>query len=141
ARRPLTRGARPCREECDVEALDRLVAQRLDDRAVELAARGPLGRERDHLAHGEGALAQLGPHDGAYGARGAHDRDPVAHTRALPLRVRSSAPPTSVDPGPAGDADAPNGCSASTWSVPSSNALCSARTARSTSVALTTQEI
>ena len=80
--------------------------------AVELAARGALGGERDDLARREAALAQLGAHDGADGAGGAHDGDSVAHScRALRT-----------------------GCSASTWSAPSSNASCSARTARSTDV-------
>src|SRR5919112_2633173 len=98
-----------------------IVAQRLHDRSVELLARRALGGEGHDLARGEAALAQLLAHDRADGARGAHDCDAVlAHTRA-----------------PWG----PKGCSASTWSAPSSKAVCSARTARSTSSAPITQEI
>ena len=96
--------------------------QRLDRAAaVELAARGALRRERDDLAGGEAALAQLAQHDGADGARGADDGDAVAAHRA--------------------PAPAPNGCSAPMSSAPSSNASCSARTAPATCSAVTTQEI
>src|SRR5215204_2400361 len=105
----------------EVEAADGVVAQGLDDRSVELLARRALGGEGDDLARGEVALPQLLAHDRADGARGADDGDAVlAHTRA----------PWD-----------PKGCSASTWSAPSSKAWCSARTARSTASALTTQEI
>src|SRR6185369_12052058 len=84
-----------------------------------LAAGGARGGERDDLGGREAALAQLGEHHGADGAGGADDSDAVgaAHARA------------------------PNGFSASTWSAPSSKAVCRARTARSTASPETTHEI
>ena len=61
ARRPLAAtSSPPAREEREVEALDRLVGERAGTvDAVELAAGRALGGERDDLARGEAALAQL----------------------------------------------------------------------------------
>ena len=68
--------ARAGREERDVEALDRLVGQRLDDEAaVELAPGRALGGERDDLARRERALAQEREHHRADGAGRPDDRD------------------------------------------------------------------
>ena len=66
-------------EEREVEALDRLVGERLHDAvALELAAGRALGGERDDLARREGALAQQPQHHGADRAGGADDGDAVA---------------------------------------------------------------
>ena len=104
-------------EDREVEALDRVVVERADRsrRRARLPAERSR-RERDDRGRREAALAQLRAHHGADGAGGADDGDAVpAHSDA-----------------PCG----PNGCSASIWSAPSSNASCSARTARSTTSAV-----
>ena len=105
ARRPRARGRRAGGEDRDVEALDRLLGQRLHDQAaLELAAGRALGGERDDLARrGSRARAACASITVPDGAGGADDGDAEAHGL--------------------------NGCSGRTSSAPSSKASCSARTA------------
>src|SRR3954453_3264478 len=113
---PRAGGRRARREDRDVEALDRLLAERLDDEAaLELAAGRALGGQGGDSARREVALAQLLEQDRPHGARGAHDGDAEAHGL--------------------------NGCSGRTSSAPSSKVWCRARTAGGTRSARPTQEI
>src|SRR3954451_21722758 len=124
ARRPLARRRAAGREDREVEALDRLVGERLhDEPAVEPAPGRALGRERDDLARGERPLAQQAQHDAADLPGRADDGDAVAVAR------RHAA-------------TSPNGCSGRIVPSPeSSNAVWSALTASGTRSPGTTQEM
>ena len=80
ARRPLGAHAGAGREERDIEALDRLVAERLDGELgvapVDAASRRALRGERHDLVGRERALPQHAEHRGSHGAGGADDSDP-----------------------------------------------------------------
>ena len=98
ARRPLLAHLRPRREQRDVEALDRLVVERLDrQRAASPLERAPgraLRGERHHLVRRERALVQHLEHGRAHRAGGSHDGDPHRPTPpsggALPPRPRAA---------------------------------------------------
>ena len=75
ARRPLAAGAGAGAEQPEVEALDRVVAQRLDDEAVvERPAGAALGGEGHQFVALE-PLAREAAHDGAHGTGGSDDGD------------------------------------------------------------------
>src|SRR5262249_35867942 len=118
ARRPLAARAAAGAEEREVEALDRVVAQRLHDEAgVERPSRAALGREGHELVALE-PLAREAAHDGAHGTGGSDDGDTHGYEKG------------------------PKGSSGRIESSPDRlNALCSARTASGTRSPGTTQEM
>ena len=116
ARRPLARGRAAGAEQRHVEALDRLVGQRLDDHVADLLAGRARGGEGHDVVGGKAAALEQREQERAHGAGGAHDGDPHANS--------------------------PNGCSGRIEPSPeSSNALCSALTASGTRSPGTTHEI
>ena len=85
------------REEREVEALDRLVGERLHSQVgvaeVDRAAGRALGGERHHLVGGERALAHHAEHGRPHGAGGAHHGDP--HDGASSRTLGRCTPATS----------------------------------------------